>query len=229
MLRRFLVPAGFSTPFSPTQISGLKGWWKAGTGLFQNSNGTTAVTADGDPVGYWADQSGNSNHGTQATAGSRPTYKAAQQNGYGGILGDGVDDFLVTPINAAGPYNIFTVIKSALSLFNSYYGVLDASTNDNLHEWATFRPGNTNFWHPPAAVRKNAVDIPSQDLAPISSAFFLLNIQTGTKSADIRNILKMGAFRGNATIVEQCAYDNILSGANTTLVENYFNSKFAIY
>jgi hypothetical protein len=43
--------------------------------LFQDSAGTTPVTADGDPVGLMLDKSGNGFHATQATAGNRPVYK----------------------------------------------------------------------------------------------------------------------------------------------------------
>jgi hypothetical protein len=44
--------------------------------LFQNSNGTTPVTAVEQPVGYMADKSGRGNHATQATSASRPTLRA---------------------------------------------------------------------------------------------------------------------------------------------------------
>jgi len=43
--------------------------------LFQDSAGTTPVTADGDPVGLMLDKSGNGFHATQVTAGNRPVYK----------------------------------------------------------------------------------------------------------------------------------------------------------
>jgi len=46
------------------------------TTLFQNSNGTTAV-AVGDPVGYIADKSGNTNHAIQATSDRRPVLREA--------------------------------------------------------------------------------------------------------------------------------------------------------
>jgi hypothetical protein len=43
--------------------------------MFQNSDGTGAVTADGDPVGKWLDLSGNDNHATQTVSADRPIYK----------------------------------------------------------------------------------------------------------------------------------------------------------
>lgn len=44
------------------------------TTLFQDSAGTTPVTAAGQPVGRILDKSGRNNHATQSTAAARPTY-----------------------------------------------------------------------------------------------------------------------------------------------------------
>jgi hypothetical protein len=42
--------------------------------LFQDSGGTTPVTADGDPVGRMLDKSGNGNHAIQTVSADRPVY-----------------------------------------------------------------------------------------------------------------------------------------------------------
>ncbi|MCB1329491.1 MAG: hypothetical protein KDK28_08600, partial [Maritimibacter sp.] len=60
--------------------------------LAQDSGGTTAVSADGDPVGRMADLKANTYHATQATAASRPTYKADGACHW--LAGDGVSDFM---------------------------------------------------------------------------------------------------------------------------------------
>ena len=72
-----------SSTFTPRSISGLALWLDASDSstLFQNSDGTVPATASSDPVGYWADKSGNGRHAVQATAGSRPTISATAQNG----------------------------------------------------------------------------------------------------------------------------------------------------
>jgi len=67
--------------------------------LFQDSAGTTPVTADGDPVGRMLDQSGDGNHATQAVSGSRPVYP--------GLTYDGVDDFLDTGKTSFGSTSLF--------------------------------------------------------------------------------------------------------------------------
>jgi len=66
--------------------------------LFQDSAGTTPVTASGQPVGKMLDKSGNGNHAVQATAAKRPTY--TEGSGMSWLAFDGVDDEMEAP-NAA--------------------------------------------------------------------------------------------------------------------------------
>lgn len=60
--------------------------------MFQDSAGTTPVTANNDPVGRINDKSGNGNHLVQATAGFRPLYKTS--GGLRWLEFDGTDDTL---------------------------------------------------------------------------------------------------------------------------------------
>jgi len=93
----FQFPSGGAAPWTPASVTGLQLWYDAsdnGT-LFQDSAGTIAVTADGDPVGYWGDKSGNVRHVVQATPGRRPLYKTSGiDTGKTGILFDDIDDAL---------------------------------------------------------------------------------------------------------------------------------------
>lgn len=50
--------------------------------LFQDTAGTIPVTAAGQSVALWKDQSGNAHHASQSTAGARPTYQV-DGNGLG--------------------------------------------------------------------------------------------------------------------------------------------------
>ena len=63
--------------------------------MFQDSAGTTPVTAVEQPVGKILDKSGRGNHATQATSSKRPTLKQ-DGNGKYYLKFDGVDDALVT-------------------------------------------------------------------------------------------------------------------------------------
>jgi len=67
--------------FTPAQLfsTGVQGVWYDPSDmstLFQDSAGTTPVTAVEQPVGKMLDKSGRGNHATQATAGNRPTLSA---------------------------------------------------------------------------------------------------------------------------------------------------------
>ncbi len=68
--------------YYPSMETGLYQWFDAGdiTTLFQDSAKTTPVTTNGDPVGAFADKSGNGLDDTQATAESRPVYATNFQN-----------------------------------------------------------------------------------------------------------------------------------------------------
>src|SRR5688500_2559990 len=63
--------------------------------MFQDSAGTTPVTAAGQPVGKINDKSGRGNHATQATAGSRPQL-TQDASGFYYLAFDGVDKSLAT-------------------------------------------------------------------------------------------------------------------------------------
>lgn len=85
--------------FSPLSLfaSGEQGVWYDPSDLstmFQDSAGTTPVTADGQPVGKILDKSGRGNHASQATAAARPLYKT--DGTYHWLQFDGVDDSLST-------------------------------------------------------------------------------------------------------------------------------------
>lgn len=75
----------FSSGLNPLELfaAGEQGIWydlSDFSTLFQDSAGTTPVTAAGQPIGKIIDKSGRGNHATQPTAGSRPTL---QQDAHG--------------------------------------------------------------------------------------------------------------------------------------------------
>ena len=78
---------------TPDQVSGLNAWYDATDidTLFQDSSKTTPVTANDDPVGCWADKSGNAYDVTNAVALRYPTYKSSGINSLPSVQGDGGD------------------------------------------------------------------------------------------------------------------------------------------
>jgi hypothetical protein len=87
------------------------GWWDPSdrSTLFQLSTGATPVTADGDPVGYMGDKSGNGRHLIQATATARPTYKTS--GGLSWLEFDGTTDWLSVTFAIAQPWERITAIR----------------------------------------------------------------------------------------------------------------------
>lgn len=77
--------------FTPERLfkSGEQGVWydpSDTTTLFQDSAGTTPVTASGQPVGRMLDKSGRGNHATQPTADRRPIYRRGDSRGVVNLL-----------------------------------------------------------------------------------------------------------------------------------------------
>ncbi|MEP6587127.1 MAG: hypothetical protein ABJA84_00015 [Polaromonas sp.] len=96
--------------------NGEKGLWLDPSDLstlYQDSAGTVAVTATGQPLGKESDKSGRANHVSQATAAARPVYTEASGIKY--LAFDGVDDGLATATFAAGTLtsnmDVFVAVK----------------------------------------------------------------------------------------------------------------------
>lgn len=202
----------------------------------------------------WYDQSGNSNHGTQATAANQPTYVAAAQNGRAGI------DFLST----AQSLNAGTG-ASVLDLFNGggelrFVGVFDTVTGSSFarkspgwtHENEGSGPfrfrlrqttsGAVGLWAETSnnfsigQVVIEAVEYNSDNLT--TPAVFHLNgtdfstpvaIQTptGTRTSDAAIPLNLGAFDGR--LFEAVLFDAILSGSNRVALRDNQNSYWGVY
>jgi len=94
--------------FTPASISGLQLWLDASDAstLFTDSAGTTAATADGDPVGCWKDKSGNAKNATQPNGTKKPLLKINAKNSKNTIRYDGVDDGMINAVGlTSGTYS----------------------------------------------------------------------------------------------------------------------------
>jgi hypothetical protein len=91
--------------------------------LYQDSAGTTPVTAVGQPVGRILDKSGKGNHATQPTAASRPVLQQ-DSNGLAYLAFDGVDDFLVTNSIDFSLTDKMTVIAGVRKLSDAAAGII---------------------------------------------------------------------------------------------------------
>jgi hypothetical protein len=109
--------------FSPAELfaAGEQGAWYDPSDfstMFQDSAGTTPVTAVGQSVGKINDKSGRNNHATQATAASRPVLRQDANNKYY-LEFDAVDDSLAT---AAIDFTATDKITTWMGIFRSSSG-----------------------------------------------------------------------------------------------------------
>lgn len=134
----FVSQGAAAAAFLPTDIAGLKVWLDASdiATLFQDSAKTTPVTADTDPVGAWADKSGNTNDVKQAVAGSRPAYRTNIRNGLPALLFDGTADFLKSVAFGAAltqPNTIFVVVYIPSTGGAVFLAIVDGIVSTNRH------------------------------------------------------------------------------------------------
>ena len=90
------INVSLSTPVALFSAGEQGAWYDPSdmSTMFQDSAGTTPVTAVGQPVGLIRDKSGRNNHAFQTTTTKRPLYQSA--GGYSYLAFDGIDDSLVT-------------------------------------------------------------------------------------------------------------------------------------
>lgn len=92
---------GFGT-FDPLSFAPTGLWLPDPGVLFQISDGTVAVTAAADPVGYMADQGSGGSHLIQATAGDRPTFQTSNGLRW---LESATSDFLANSRSISQPWD----------------------------------------------------------------------------------------------------------------------------
>lgn len=100
-------------------------WLKADQGTFSNAG--TTPSSPGGALQQWNDQSGNSKHAIQLTAGFKPTWQTGIFNGFPAVRFDGNDDgILSAAVTTSGTVTFFAVVRvSALSKTNP--GILQGS------------------------------------------------------------------------------------------------------
>ena len=234
--------------FSPLSLfaSGEVGAWYDPSDLstmFQDSAGTTPVTADGQPVGLILDKSGRGNHASQATTAARPLYKT--DGTYHWLKFDGVDDTLSTAaidLTGTDKISVFagvrktsgtpayqnivenTTLQGSFSVFgpgdsDNYYFTLGGTTRASLK--------TQNFVSPHLAVISLNFDISGATRATeifprVNSAIPTL---TGADATDAgtgnfgNNILYLGSRNGNSLYNAGNVHSIIVRGALSTAQE----------
>jgi hypothetical protein len=129
-----------ATPFSPLDV-GVSLWLDASDAstLYDAVTGGSLVAAD-NTVARWEDKSGNANHATQGTAGSRPTRKTSVQNSLGILRFDG--DHLAGAANATTG-NAKTVVGLCRSSNSAGGSVWCSRTSGRAFLARTLRAGSS--------------------------------------------------------------------------------------
>jgi uncharacterized protein (DUF2147 family) len=252
-----LSPANPSTPigaFSPASIGGLQLWLDAADAstLFQNSNGTTAASADGDSVGYWGDKSGSSNHIIQADGTKKPLLKTNILNGKNVIRNDGVNDFLKS--TTGGADSSFTVFVTNIKRGSQGSNMMAVSMGEETtgRRRCIWHPANGNTWPNTVSFNGFSRDVQA-DLAWVTgtaniaqfintsgaiqvaknNSAWTTSVSPGLVSYTATNIF-LGSNNQmteifNGDYAEVLIYAASLSDANRSLILDYLNTKWSIY
>ncbi len=226
--------------FVPTDIAGLQLWLKADAGLYQDAAMTTLAVLDADPVGGWADQSGNANHATQATVDNRPLLKLAIQNSKAVVRFRESYSSLRTAAfsSALHPKTIILVYSQPSTSAQTYVFDGLASNQTQLDSQAP----NVNAAYAGAYIFYTesyplAMCVMSIIFNGANSFMIKNGIQqavgdTGTTAMTGLTLGASGGATGSGLvgdIAEFLIYNSALSTANRQAVESYLNSRWAVY
>lgn len=242
----------YGSVFDPSTIAGLKVWYDFSdtSRMFQDTAGTTPVTADWDVVGRVNDKTANANNATQGTTSKKPLYKTGVQNGLGGVKFDNADDFLQMTSNFAGAsQTIFACVKWAGSTDQEelLFGRKDTSTSisfwgydDNTKGMRFFCLSGNYFGGLKLTDVANTARVHTLSVAAlVGTSYINGSAQSGTVTiGENFSAGLLGCYANTATtyarffgghFLEVLAYDTALSAGNQALVEGYLNSKWAVY
>ena len=246
---------GGTRAFTPSSISGLDLWLDAADGntLFDATSGGNLVTSDGSAVKRWEDKSGNGLHATEAT--SSPTLETAEKNNLN-TLNFATSKRLTCSFSARNytAQTLFVVAKFSTSAsgfgrlfsqrssgandydFTQYIPLLRNSSNNQVSSWK-------------ASGLRSSVSVVNNSFY-IFRAFHdssLLNVRANTTTgADYSTTLNLNIVNfiigdmiradggsdnafWNSLIAEVIVYTKSLTNAESDLVTNYLNSKWAVY
>lgn len=221
--------------WDPSRISGLQLWLDASdsTTLLQSSGGSAAI-ADGDPVGYWGDKSGNGRHALQTDGTKKPVLKLGLQNSKNVVNFDGVNDW--ADFSAVPSENITWFI--VLKLAQNKDQVLLNTPNNEAPGYAVYKAANntyTSFGDTTFSGSANT-EILGGTRGTTTGTFRKNGISGNiTSPAGSTGITKLASFSTNNLFVasgyicEVIFYNSILHATDIKNVEFYLNTKWGAY
>ena len=244
MSPRLLRPR--ASGFNPKSIATLAGWWDASvtSSLAQLSTGDTAVAADSDPVGSWADLSGNGRNLTQSTTNNRPAYKTGVLNGRAVIDFDGVNDSMLASFTLAQPITYFLVYRYDATITAGNPRVFDGATGNTMSFFGSTASTLMGIYAGSSAdplismAQRTQFSITEIQANGASTAVRLNGASTGFGTtnnigAGAPNGLRLGAFNqsstfGDVSFAEVLIYSSIIAESAARQVRSYLGKKYGI-
>lgn len=213
-------------PFSPLSLS-PELWLKA----------NALALSDGAAVASWTDSSGNNNHATQGTSGTRPTFKTAIVNGLPVVRYAGSTKNLVLTTALADVRTAFLVFSPVLDNATNYLFLLGDSVNYDFHGNARIAGApvfRTDFASPAVtggSAWSNSVAVTPTAASTVWLAGFSLLVLKTTSGTHVSQIAfdRSGANWFLGDYAEILLFNTALSDANRVKVQNYLNAKYVLY
>lgn len=253
--RKWLVGGSRRGNLDPIPYYSLATNWYDGADastLFQDSAGTTPVTANNDPIGLWQDKSIKERHWSQSTTAAKATYKENVKNGLScGYFESG--DGLFT---AAYPYVYDQTWFLVANPNPGTQGIPVNLNNDSTHYFIQFRleagykgvysrsrnPVSDTYTNPDLTAYVNAggfVVASAQFTTPLQS-FYANGSTTWTHAlGPASSVIGTGPFQlragGTGSVFHQghigefIIYEFAMTQAQRLEVMAYLNEKWAVY
>jgi hypothetical protein len=237
----------YNTALSTAQRASVEAYLASKWGI---SGVHAPATASSDPVGYWADKSGNGRHATQSTAGSRPTISATLQNGKKQIaLTSTQGNCLATQSLALdAPYSLLAVVSSSARRVGAFAGSLisntqfgDGSATYSGAYYGAIRIGGAVYGSAPIATGRAQVFSAVASVGSLPSSLSMFSDGIGGQSAvvfagtapnnTLGGPLQVGSSATSSwggTICEMIAYSKALSTSERQRLERYLAAKYGI-
>jgi hypothetical protein len=231
-------PAAAGGITDPTQIAGCVVWYTADAGTYQDFAGGTPAASDGDPVGAWADRSGNGHHLQQTTTAAKPVLKLAIQNGKPVVRFDGVQTVLPGgAFTLDQPHTRFAVLLGRTTANQAF---IDGSTSNGALFYVPASPAWSMYAGSEldsALTPDGAFHIWRGTFNGASSKIAIDDgpVTTGAAGSTSAGGIVLGArggdflFPADCDIGEVIEYNSALSDSDVTKVLNYLNSRWGIF
>lgn len=217
-------------------------WYQANTGAYEDAG--TDPCEDGDAVVQWNDQSGNGRNLSVPGTQTSPTYVTSAQNSLPAINFDSSNDALGVAFGASfAATTWFAVAKNENT--TSYQFMFDGDDSVNRHVFNQLNAASAGKYNAYAGTDVSAASALTDATTYIFTAQIgnstgqarangtqILSGNTGTKSMDgitVGNRYPTGTLAYLSWIAELIGYDSHLSAANISNVENWLNTKWAVY